>query len=158
MTLKNNKRNYPKWGGYMAYEGHSPSELGVCHIQIIPGKKKTVFLASELAKNPGPTIAESAQSLWYSFFARDLSRGLSTEWALLVEHYSDSAILGCGSDHYTLIDIGADNNVQQNRLSKKEIVDLAGICARDLEIDASILRIDPNNFEMPIDRDSKVFH
>ena len=156
-----NKGDKPTQNGFLVYQGLSPGSFGVCHFRIIPGKKKTVFLASELANNPGPSVPNSAWSIWCSIFARDLSKGsFPDEWALLVEHCNDRVILGLaeGNDRYDIVYIGPENNVRRSEQPPEEIIELAGISATDLIVDESILCVNPDDLEMETRRDSHRIH
>jgi len=160
MMSKPNREDNPAKNGFLIYEGLSPGAFGVCHLRVIFGEKKIVLLASELTHNPGPSIANSAGAIWYFIFARDLSQGVVPEWALLVEHYNDRAILGLaeGGDRYNIVHIGPENNVHRSHQSPEKIVKLAGISATDLEVDESILCVNPDDLEMELRRDSQLFH
>ena len=159
-----NREDNPTRNGFLVYEGFSPGTVGICHLRAIPGKKKTVLLASELTNNPGPSITNSAGAIWYFIFARDLSQGIFPEWALLVEHYNDRAILGLveGSDRYAIVHIGPEKNVHWSHQSPEKIAELAGISATDLEVDESILCVNPDTLEMAMEmeicRDSQRIH
>lgn len=76
--------------GYLVFLGFVPGIWGVCHLRIVQGRKKTLYLASEIRHNPGPSVTNAIQGIW---------RAIQEEYrlpedALLVEHYSDTAVYG----------------------------------------------------------------
>lgn len=76
--------------GYLVFLGFVPGSWGVCHLRIVEGRKKTLYLASEIRHNPGPSVTNAAQGIW---------RAIQEDYcipedALLVEHYSNRVVYG----------------------------------------------------------------
>jgi len=76
--------------GYLVFPGFLPGSWGVCHLRIVRGERKTLYLASEIRHNPGPSITNAIQGVWRAI----QERYCPSDHAVLVEHYSDAAVYG----------------------------------------------------------------
>lgn len=132
--------------GFLVYEGFMPGAIGVCHLRIIPGIRKTVFLASELSNNPGPSVTNAIKGIWWQVkneFPRQ-----AKDNPLIIEHYNDQAIYGeiGGGNRYAEARITPEG-VQWYHRTPDEIVDLSGIAKTDLIVKTSTLIVNTGALE-----------
>ncbi len=132
--------------GFLVYEGFMPGAIGVCHLRVIPGTKRTVFLASELSNNPGPSVTNAIKGIWLQI--QNKFPGLSKDKPLVIEHYNDQAIYGLvgGGNRYAEAQI-TQENIQWYPRTVDEIVDLAGISKKDLIVKTSTLVVNTRALE-----------
>ncbi|ORJ61309.1 hypothetical protein [Geothermobacter hydrogeniphilus] len=126
--------------GFLVYAGRFPGSIGICHLRIIPGARRTVFLASELANNPGPSVTNSIENIWKNI--QNEFPDLSAHDSLLVEHYDEKVVYGevNGRARYDEVCIGTDG-VHWRHRSPDEIAELAGIPVSELVVAKEILNL-----------------
>lgn len=75
---------------YLVFPGFVPGSWGVCHLRIVRGQRKTLYIASEIRHNPGPSITNAIHGIWRTVQGEHCA----SNNAVLVEHYSDAAVYG----------------------------------------------------------------
>jgi hypothetical protein len=132
--------------GFLVYEGFMPGAIGVCHLRIIPGTRRTVFLASELSNNPGPSVTNAIKGIWWQIQSEFLVQAKDNPF--IIEHYNDQAIYGLvgGSNRYAEALI-TQKGVQWYPRTADEIVDLAGVSKKDLIVKTSTLVVNTRALE-----------
>jgi hypothetical protein len=120
---------------FFVYEGRT-SSIGVCSLRIIYGKKKTVFLLSELVDNPGSSITNAIAEIWEQLQKKYPEQ--TKNHPLLIEHYDDRFIYSDvqGKNRYAEVTI-SEAAVKWTDKSPIEIAEIA-------EIEPSMLKIDPH--------------
>lgn len=135
--------------GFLVYQGNLPGSIGICHLRILRGDNRLLFLVSELTHNPGPSVTNAIEHIWEAIqqeFASQLG-----EWdrpPMLVEHYSDEAVYGdaSGGNRYAEAFVEPHHVVWQSR-TPLEISLLAGIPVDDLEVPVNVLTLKPDMLE-----------
>ena len=117
---------------FFVYIGSSTS-IGVCNLRIIYGKKRTVFLLSELVENPGSSITSAISDIWLQLQKKYPEQTKNNP--LLIVHYDDRVIYSDdqGGNRYAEITIDK-TAVRWRERSQSEIAEIA-------ETDESILMI-----------------
>jgi len=135
--------------GFLVYQGNLPGSIGICHLRIIRGRERLLFLVSELTHNPGPSVTNAIEHIWEAIL-REFS-SLLGEWEtppMLVEHYSDEAVYGdpSGGHRYAEAFVEPHHIIWEAR-TPLEISLLAGVPVIDLEIPVNVLTLKPDTLE-----------
>lgn len=119
------------------YEGRT-SSIGVCSLRIIYGKKRTVFLLSELVDNPGTSITNAIAEIWEQLLRKYPEQ--TKNHPLLIEHYDDRFIYSDvqGKKRYAEVTI-SEAAIKWTDKKPIEIAEVAGIEPSMLKIDPRIL-------------------
>jgi hypothetical protein len=112
--------------GYLGYEGLAPLAMGFCHLRIVRGTLRTVFLVSEVRHNPGPSVTNAIEGIW-STISTTFLRAFHVADPLLVEHYNDEAVYGeSGRPPRFAIAFLSPGRTAWKHVSIKELAALAG--------------------------------
>ena len=143
--------------GFLAYEGFMPGSIGVCHLRIIYGSKRVVFLVSELSNNPGPSVTGAIKGIWKQI--QKQFPLLAKEAPLLIEHYNDTAIYGDpeGINRYAEAEITNNGVIHWHHKTIDEIAESADINKKDLIVKTSILTVKTSKLEREV-QDEKIYY
>lgn len=138
--------NHKTESGFLVYEGFMPGAIGVCHLRIIPGTRRIVFLVSELSNNPGPSVTNAIKGIWWQIKCEFPTQAKDNP--LIIEHYNDQAIYGLagGGNRYAEARI-TQEGVQWYPRTSDTIADMAGISKMDLIVKTSILIVNTGALE-----------
>lgn len=133
--------------GFLVYEGFMPGAIGVCHLRVISGTRRTVFLVSELSNNPGPSVTNAIKGIWWQAQHKFLKQ--SKDNPLIIEHYNDQAIYGMigRGDRYAEARI-IQEDVQWHHRTPGSIAIMAGISQKDLIVKTSTLAVNTGALEL----------
>lgn len=134
--------------GFLVYRGNLPGSIGICHLRVLQGDNRLLFLASEMTHNPGPSITNAIEHIWEAIQQEFSSQIKWDKSPMLVEHYSDEAVYGdpSGGDRYAEAFITPGRVIWQAR-TKLEISLLAGVPVEALKIPVATLTLKPDTLE-----------
>jgi len=142
--------------GFLVYGGKMPGSIGICHLRVIAGSWRTVFLASELTHNPGPSVTNAIEGVWWAILTEFPHQ--AKQHPLLIEHYNDRAIYGIpeGGDRYAEARVRPGGSVEWYHRSPETIVKTAGIPSASLIIPVDTLTLNPHALEQEARRHARL--